>query len=321
MKIFVLADGTWLSNNSYLKSNIFELKNILNLDKSNKVIYQSGIGTQSNYIFNPANIINGAIALDIDTKITDLYKQLIQVYKPGDTLYFVGYSRGAYIIRCLAGLIYNCGLPSSDQLNYINKEMYIKTKDCCTTINLDLFIKRAYSIYRNRKEDYNPDSSLCKNLRQLWSSSSETNIELLCCFDTVGTLGIPPIPMLNLPATYRFFNTNINKNIKYALHLLAKDENRVILSPTLMTKSLTNDITYIEQKLYVGNHSTIGGIDKDNLYLSKLPFYYLCDKLQLSIINPFYKDLNYKSSYTLFDFGCLFIGGIKDRQLTFPLNF
>lgn len=312
MKIFILADGTWLSDTSNLKSNIYKLKIILEKQKDCKVLYQSGIGTQYSCKFNPINLINGGLALDIDNKIKDLYKKLISIYQPGDTLHFIGYSRGAYIVRCLLGLIYNVGLPNCNQL-ISNK---VKSNNNKVSVDLDIFINRVYFIYRSRVAHYHPHSEVSVSFRNYWSTKLEIPVDLLFCFETVGTLGIPPIPAFNLPAHYKFFNTKVNKNIKSAIHLLAKHEDRVIFNPTLMDKSTTNNNnTVLEQYIYSGDHSTLGGIDLINTGLNKLPLNYLYKRLGLSYDEPNLFDF-IKSAFNWFDLLCFFVGGYKTRDLT-----
>lgn len=312
MKLFILADGTWLSDVSDLQSNVYKLKTTLEKQEDCKVIYQSGIGTEYNFKFNPINLINGGLGLDIDNKIKGLYKQLITVYQPGDTLHFIGYSRGAYTVRCLAGLIYNVGLPNSNQLVSSNK---LKSNNNKVSVDLDIFINRAYFIYRSRAAHYHPHSKVSVSFRNYWSTELEIPVDLLFCFETVGTLGIPAIPLLNLPAHYKFFNTKINKNIKSAIHLLAKHEDRVIFNPTLMGKSTTNNNTILEQYIYSGDHSTLGGIDLINTGLNKLPLNYLYERLDLSYDEPNLFDF-IKPAFNWFDLLCFFIGGYKTRDLT-----
>jgi uncharacterized protein (DUF2235 family) len=48
----------------------------------------------------------GALGMGIDHKIQDAYRFLCMNYEPDDEIYLFGFSRGAYLVRCLAGLIY-----------------------------------------------------------------------------------------------------------------------------------------------------------------------------------------------------------------------
>jgi uncharacterized protein (DUF2235 family) len=43
-----------------------------------------------------------------------MYRQLAQHYCDGDQVFLFGFSRGAFTVRALAGLIYRCWLPPKD---------------------------------------------------------------------------------------------------------------------------------------------------------------------------------------------------------------
>ncbi|MEN6621988.1 MAG: DUF2235 domain-containing protein, partial [Smithella sp.] len=86
--------------------------------------YNKGVGTEW-----MNRVRGGAFGLNLDNHILDGYRFLIQNLKENDDLYLIGFSRGAYTARSLAGLIRNSGL--------------LKNED-------DDLIDRAYGIYRSR---------------------------------------------------------------------------------------------------------------------------------------------------------------------------
>jgi uncharacterized protein (DUF2235 family) len=85
--------------------------------------YQSGIGT-----YGKGGIKNGigaaldmAVGSGLGVHIKDAYKFLMQNYREGDRICLLGFSRGAYTIRCLAGMLHKVGLlPASNgaQVNF-----------------------------------------------------------------------------------------------------------------------------------------------------------------------------------------------------------
>jgi hypothetical protein len=48
----------------------------------------------------------------ITKNMTDCYEFIINHYKEGDRIYLIGFSRGAYTVRCLANTIMLCGIPT-----------------------------------------------------------------------------------------------------------------------------------------------------------------------------------------------------------------
>src|SRR5947199_4286863 len=48
----------------------------------------------------------------VGTNIRFLYEAIIRMYNPGDFLHFLGFSRGAYTVRCLLDFIATVGIVS-----------------------------------------------------------------------------------------------------------------------------------------------------------------------------------------------------------------
>src|SRR5690606_15610959 len=44
--------------------------------------------------------------------IIDCYAAIIRLYEPGDRIFVFGFSRGAYTVRCLGGVLALCGVPT-----------------------------------------------------------------------------------------------------------------------------------------------------------------------------------------------------------------
>jgi uncharacterized protein (DUF2235 family) len=148
--IVVLCDGTWNSPNS--KSNIYLLyKELLERDYQQHVLYIDGIGVgEMAFGF----IIDGAIALNLDAKIKKGYEYIITHYNPGDDIWLFGFSRGAYTVRCIAGMIRNCGILKIDQ--------------DITSDQIDKRVDLAYEIYRDRDVIYHPEGSGSDNFKKVF---------------------------------------------------------------------------------------------------------------------------------------------------------
>jgi uncharacterized protein (DUF2235 family) len=57
------------------------------------------------------NKVAQATGFGITRNIVDCYAALIQLWEPGDRIYLFGFSRGAYTVRCVAGVVAFCGIP------------------------------------------------------------------------------------------------------------------------------------------------------------------------------------------------------------------
>ena len=81
--------------------------------------YDAGLGSRPpsggviETLFRMAhNFLSQATGFGLTTNIIDCYEMLIQLWRPGDRIFLFGFSRGAYTVRCLAGVLAHCGIPT-----------------------------------------------------------------------------------------------------------------------------------------------------------------------------------------------------------------
>lgn len=113
-KIVIFADGT---GNSFAtqESNVWRL--YAALDKTEKTgltpeelqlaRYIPGVGTSSNRILR---VIDGATGIGVPSNVRKLYLFLCWNWMPGDEIHLFGFSRGAFTVRTLAGMLRFQGL-------------------------------------------------------------------------------------------------------------------------------------------------------------------------------------------------------------------
>ena len=87
------------------------------------VFYDPGVGTVTepstwHQIKANVNLVLGlATGYGLDDNVLSAYCFLVEHYTHGDKIYLFGFSRGAYTVRVLAGLIHKIGLISPEQVN------------------------------------------------------------------------------------------------------------------------------------------------------------------------------------------------------------
>lgn len=87
------------------------------------VFYDPGVGTVTEpttwhrFKANVNMVLGLATGYGLDDNFLSAYCFLVQHYAPGDRIYLFGFSRGAYTVRVLAGLIHKIGLISPEQAN------------------------------------------------------------------------------------------------------------------------------------------------------------------------------------------------------------
>ncbi|MBA9061610.1 uncharacterized protein (DUF2235 family) [Methylobacterium fujisawaense] len=80
--------------------------------------YDPGLGTDAGAtaITAPVRFLQKLLASvtgqGITANVADCYAFILDHYEPGDRIYLVGFSRGAYTVRCLANLLMLCGIPT-----------------------------------------------------------------------------------------------------------------------------------------------------------------------------------------------------------------
>lgn len=111
-RLIVCCDGTWQNLSSPYPTNVVKIAQAIAPIDSNGipqlVFYDAGIGAgnQAEKLLARADrILGGAFGIGIDTNIQDAYRFLCLNYEIGDEIYLFGFSRGAYTVRSLAGLI------------------------------------------------------------------------------------------------------------------------------------------------------------------------------------------------------------------------
>jgi uncharacterized protein (DUF2235 family) len=260
-RIIVCCDGTW--NKPGIKDRGLPVET--NVEKIYKAIecdrpsvpqvkyYGQGVGTS--YAITD-QLLGGTTGLGIDRNIKDAYKFIMWTYEPGDEIYLFGFSRGAYSVRSLAGLIRNCGIMKPDYLHLTDE---------------------AYSLYRDRTDITHPDSDLMKAFKKSYGIELETDIKFLGVWDTVGELGIPIRWFDWWNRRYQFHDVKLGKQIKYAYHALALDEQRKAFSPALWEVSTDMDRQTCEQVWFPGVHSNVGGGYADT-GLSDIALKWMMDK-------------------------------------------
>ena len=184
--IVVCCDGT---GNEYsdTNTNIVKLFQIIEKNTSHQLaFYDPGVGAFKQKLFTKT------FGIGIRDGVERSYQYLMNTYKEGDKVYFFGFSRGAFIVRSLAGLINKCGLLyqySGNMVKYASKLYY------------DI-----------RKND------LCQGFKETFCRPCD--IHFIGVWDTVGFL-----------KTIDFFDNKLSANVHSAYHALSLDEERTGFMP------------------------------------------------------------------------------------------
>ena len=107
-RIVICADGTWNDPHDETPTNVLRMARAIRpMDRhgvKQVVFYDWGVGSYY------AKVAGGSAGLGLQKNIQDGYRFIVQNYRHGDEIYLIGFSRGAYTVRCLAGMLNNCGV-------------------------------------------------------------------------------------------------------------------------------------------------------------------------------------------------------------------
>lgn len=274
--IVICSDGTGNTAMKGRGTNVFKLYEAVDIhleDPRQVTIYDDGVGTQS---FNPLKLLSGAIGLGLSKNVIQLYTELAHLYNPGDRIYLFGFSRGAFTVRTLGGLIYQCGVLDHDcgsetelrrrakvayrafrcrKLAVLEKILctlfgFIFQGKCCKKENLT-YVRENYAL-QNKTFKSHPDSEV----------KIIPPIEMIGVWDTVSAMGFPVKEVSDLINLFiyrfKFENQYLADNVKYACHALSIDDERKTFHPLLWNEDKPTK-SIIEQVWFAGVHSNVGG--------------------------------------------------------------
>jgi uncharacterized protein (DUF2235 family) len=240
----VFLDGTWSDSNTH--TNVVQICNRVPAggpDVRQEKCYVRGVGTGVS-----DRILGGAFGYGLDENIRRGYAFLAERYaSDDDRIHLVGYSRGAFTARSLAGMITKCGLISPR----------------------DMSVEAVFQRYRNtaapglREMQAGEKRPRTAEDEVVLRSSRLVRIRFLGVFDTVGDLGIPGgLGRWFNRRRFEFHDTNLSGLVDIACHAVAVDEHRGLFVPTMWTSvpvPTPGHPTTIEQRWFVGGHTNVGG--------------------------------------------------------------
>ena len=170
----------------------------------------------------------------INRQIKRAYGYLASRYREGDQIFLLGYSRGAYAVRSLAGIIDRVGLLR---------------QNCATERN----IRQAYRLY-----ECTPKGDVVGAFAKA-HCHDDVPIEMIGVWDTVKSLGINALVLWRLSvARHAFHNHILGRHVKHGYHALARDETRVVYRPVLWESDPAHSAR-LEQVWFRGSHGDVGG--------------------------------------------------------------
>ena len=224
--IVICCDGT---GNEYgpNNTNVVKLYQSVIRDTAQIAFYDPGVGTFS-YLGREfgrrAGILLGkAFGMGLQQNIEDAYRYLMDRYQAGDKVFLFGFSRGAFTVRALAGMLHKCGLLQKGSNNLIP------------------YASKIYNKSNNQDIATGFKKTYCHECKPYF----------IGVWDTVGSMG--------WFGGRKFFDATLHEDVTYGYHAISVDEKRKKFPVSLWDEKRKSDRQMIEQVWFPGVHSDVGG--------------------------------------------------------------
>ncbi len=227
--LVILLDGTMSSLSPGCETNIGLTYRLLQeMGDDVQLYYEPGIQWQS-----WRSLRDVAMGRGMNRQIRRAYRWLAQTWRPGDRIYLMGYSRGAYAVRSLAGMIDRLGLLRPSRATRDN-------------------VRTLYNFY-----ECDPHGTRGQMFAEAYCQR-DLPIEMIGVYDTVKALGLRlPVLWHLTEARHAFHSTHLGDHVRLGCHALALDETRSAYTPVLWTTPPGEG--RVDQVWFRGSHGDVGG--------------------------------------------------------------
>ncbi len=285
--IVLLSDGTGNGSASPFKTNVWRLYQALDIAQpSDEAVprqiayYDNGVGSES---LKPIAALGGAFGIGVWKNVRDIYTFVCRNYQLGDRIYGFGFSRGAFTIRLVMGLIGKCGIVKPDPhseallLNAVQaayeayrRDYLIRASRHRGMIYHHVLREPRYSLDQDGKRTNFVDLSspgLGKIIQMF------VDIPFLGVWDTVDAYGMP-VDELKLAIDQKvwpmsFADRDPPRRLQMIRHALSLDDERPTFRPVLWNEVLKPPqrggdpeilgANTIQQVWFAGVHANVGG--------------------------------------------------------------
>ncbi|MDQ1485071.1 MAG: hypothetical protein QOJ62_764 [Actinomycetota bacterium] len=259
--IVLCLDGTGNQLKAKGNTNVVRLYEMLDLSDESKQIayYDPGVGTFSAQgAWTPigqrvSKLAGLVIGLGLRTNLSEAYTYVMQNYEAGDRLFFFGFSRGAYTVRALAGLLKAAGLlrRGSENLVPYAVGVYARNKDWS-------------------RDDWNQLHQFAGAFSRKVDERTGIPVHFMGVWDSVKAAGL-------FRWNLRWLYTRQIPNVRTVRHAVSIDEKRRPYQQYLITAPAEPPVPVVEEVWFAGVHSDVGGTFEDDPRLSHIALKWIVD--------------------------------------------
>ena len=266
-RLIVACDGTWLNSDNGMHNGKLPIpSNVTRMSRAIKAVSQDGIPQIVNYHFGVGTqggvvdrFISGTTGEGLGDGVREGYSFLANNYHHGDEIFLIGFSRGAFTARSIAGLISEVGLLTKKGLHALPAVF----KDVQHRRDANYRSKNPNVPFPNKPSANSP--RYVEELEHRGLTRLDIPIKAIGVWDTVGSLGTPRVGWLtrvglqsNESKEMAFYDTKLSRCVENAFQALSLDERRAAFSPAVWEKPEGNKTT-LRQVWFPGVHTNVGG--------------------------------------------------------------
>lgn len=259
--IMIFSDGTGQrgvrDDNDYKYTNIFQMYEAIDGTSGFDCFYDAGLGAPEDgslsWTRTFRNLWSKATGWGITANIVDCYEAVLQTWQPGSRIGLFGFSRGAYTVRCLGGVLATCGVATSHEgrsLSSMADESAAQRRRIA---------EEAVAAYKIKSRARRGEAGAAFAERYAAQAAIP---DVIGVYDTVKALGLPGIMDIVNPWRHEFHDNELSVRIPVGLQALSVDENRKTFRAELwddLSPEAKEQGQIIEQVWFPGVHSDIGG--------------------------------------------------------------
>lgn len=224
--IVICSDGTGNEYGDH-NTNVVLIYTVASRTDSQITFYDPGVGTGGWEYDELKNTLQAkhdqTTGGGLQKNVEDAYCFLMQCFAEGDRVYLFGFSRGAFTVRSLAGMLHKCGLLERGN---------------------DNLLEYASKLYNTKGND-----TIAQGFKDTFSRSCP--VYFIGVWDTVESLA--------MNAKKKFHDARLNPEVRFAYQAISIDERRKDFKPSLWDDANIPQNQTMEQMWFAGVHSDVGG--------------------------------------------------------------
>jgi uncharacterized protein (DUF2235 family) len=299
--IVICCDGTGNEISENI-SNVLKLYRCLRktgkTEPHQVVFYDPGVGTLARpdpwrKLWQDTITVFGLLTgYGLDDNVLAAYEFLVRSYEDGDHIYLFGFSRGAYAVRVLAGLIHKVGLLSPQQVNLTGAALTAYKQFSSVAEQQAAALERRQLLDGGYEPGdggpLTPDDQAAQFARIV--SAKWPTIRYVGVWDTIASVFVPRPDRLYFPSQQQLAFIEENPSVKIFRQAIAIDERRRMFrlqpwkQPQIFMRnrfSRTNneEPQDSQQVWFAGVHADIGGgYPEKESGLSKYPLLWMIEE-------------------------------------------